>query len=134
MERLGEFVQRATGHWNPLTVALIAFLLALAVHHLMILGTLRRLRREASAQRLIKREYATIPPVYDFLSFFFVLAGVLLILLLWFRSQFLVPLVGMMGVLFLALLCFILSGYLYLVGIARAAIQVIQDLVRKSRP
>ncbi|GEM_PF-2618524 len=133
IERLSEFIHTATREWDPMTVALIGFLLALAVHHLMILGTLRRIRSEAGTHRLIKKEYATIPPVYDFLSFLFVLAGVVLITMLWFRPGFLVPAVGIMGVLFLAIMCFVLSGYLYLVGLARATIQVIQDLVRKSK-
>ncbi len=133
IERLSAFIRTATDGWDQMTVALIGFLLALAIHHLMILGTLRRIRTEASTHRLIKKEYATIPPVYDFLSFFFVLAGVILILILWFGPSILVPAVGSVGVLFLAVMCFVLSGYLYLVGLARATIQVIQDLVRKSK-
>lgn len=133
IERLSELIHTTTNPWDPMTVALIGFLLALAIHHLMILGTLRRIRSEASAHRLIKKEYATIPPVYDFLSFFFVLAGVMFIVMLWFRPGVLVPAIGITGVLFLAVMCFVLSGYLYLVGLARATIQVIQDLVKKSK-
>ena len=109
-EGLSAFIRTATDRWDPMTVALIGFLFALAIHHLMILGTLRRIRLEAGAHRLIKKEYATIPPVYDFLSFFFVLAGVTLITMLWFRPGLLVPAVGIMGVLFIAIICFVLSG------------------------
>ena len=133
IERIGSFIQQATQRWDQLTVTLIAFLLALAVHHLMILGTLRRIRSEAGTNRLIKKEYAAIPPVYDFLSFAFILLGVILILLLWFWPRVLVPLVGVLGVLFLAITCFILSGYTYLVGVSRATIQVIQELLKKYR-
>lgn len=133
VERISSFVERATQQWDQLTVTLIALLLALAVHHLMILGTLRRVRSEVTTHRLIKKEYAAIPLVYDFISFSFILLGVILILLLWFWPWVLVPFVGVLGVIFLAIMCFILSGYTYLVGVSRAAIQVIQELLKKYR-
>lgn len=133
VDKIGSFIQQATQQWDQLTVTLISFLLALAVHHLMILGTLRRVRSEATTHRLIKKEYAAIPFIYDFVSFAFILLGVILILLLWFSPAVLVPVVGVFGVIFLVIMCFILSGYIYLVGVSRATIQVIQELLKKYR-